>query len=289
MCLVWISSDNAANWTLLSGRSYYVDGAYTTNILRDGSRTSVCVGEDDSVYLVGGTYAVGTANVKTSRVTTGTNLRDWQQVTNSTGGLNLQFGPRERAACLVDSNKNVYVFGGNRLTPTPLYSTNDIWTSPEAGNAWTRLTATAAWPIREGQNVVMHKTTNMNLSATGEIMIMANGLYVSSSSYRMNDGQTTMQPYSSLTCTCCCLRIAWMLLTLSYYILCCFAVWVSTDRARSWQRVHASTEYPARQDGSMAITKQGVLVVAAGDCGSECNLNDVWASVDGGRHMDTLP
>lgn len=44
----------------------------------------------------------------------------------------------------------------------------------------------------------------------------------------------------------------------------------------------SGAEYGVRQDGSMAITSKGVLVVGGGDCGSECNLNDVWTSVDGG-------
>lgn len=234
---VWISSDSAESWTLLSGVSNYVNGAYTASKLADGGRTAVCQkAGSDEVWLVGGKYS----SVKTSRVQRG-NLKEWTVVTTAAA-----FPGRERPACLVDSDNNVYVFGGNLETTSA--SVNDIWSSVGGTAAWTRITATAAWGIREGQGMVVMKTNDRLMSATGEIMVMAYGLmYNTDNNQRMND------------------------------------VWVSRDRARSWQRVNAGA-FPSRQDANIAVSDANVLVVAGGDCGDECNLNDIWASLDGGQY-----
>ena len=64
-------------------------------------------------------------------------------------------------------------------------------------------------------------------------------------------------------------------------------VWVSSDSARSWAKV-ATAPYPYRKDAELTISKDGVLIVTSGD-DDEANVNDVWASLDGGYTWSVAP
>jgi len=59
---------------------------------------------------------------------------------------------------------------------------------------------------------------------------------------------------------------------------------VSSNTGASWAMVTAAAAYHGRQDGQLLITPSGALLVVAGDTGTNDpgNVNDVWASLDGG-------
>ena len=57
-------------------------------------------------------------------------------------------------------------------------------------------------------------------------------------------------------------------------------LWVSSDSTRTWSKV-ATARYAYRKDSELTITRDGILIVASGD-DDESNVNDLWASMDGG-------
>jgi hypothetical protein len=113
------------------------------------------------------------------------------------------------------------------------------------GVTWTRRTATAAFPNRTQADADSFKSTAMGV----DLLYIANGIGVKPSNFdRLND------------------------------------VWVSSNQGTSWQAVTLSAPYIGRQDGQLIALSTGALLVVAGDAGINLpgNVNDIWASVDGG-------
>ena len=229
----WVTTDSAKSWM-------QVESARTVT---DFSRTADCYSHQTGrVYALTGSEK-GSGDTRTARIVASNDGANWEVLSEDAGFL-----PRERPGCTVDSQGNVFIFGGSTRSNDggSTSASNDIWWSRNLGSTWQRLTQRAPWTPRISTDTQTYASTVFNK----DLIYVANG-----------DGGRTYGFQND--------------------------VWVSSDSARSWSRLVSNTTYPYRKDAELSIANNGVMVVSGGD-NDASNVNDVWASLDGGYTVRPL-
>lgn len=192
---------------------------------------------------------------------------------SSDGGLNWMAQPqglpsdtgRILGSAVVDSSDNIYVFGGQTCAPgggsQPL---NDLWRYQATGSSsqrgWKQIQqrATSMPPERSVHGSVMGKYYSGSTSQDALYVMFGFMMWDT----RANFGNTYRND-----------------------------VWVTTNigagvNSATWQQLTDKASWTARGDAQLEITASGVMVVAGGVSNAEGvqkrQLNDVWASLDGG-------
>ena len=151
---------------------------------------------------------------------------------------------RQRSSCAVNRAGELYVFGG--LTVTPQTAPN----ATDTNDVWYSTSrGNGGWSMIT-MTAAWWRRQGQNsrfvqTPINQEVLYVMNG-YIGGTDRRWND------------------------------------IWVSTDNARSFQRLNPAAQYDGRMDSRISVAANGIMVVSAGDCGDVCNKNDVWASLDGG-------
>ena len=153
------------------------------------------------------------------------------------------FYRRQRSTCAVNSAGGVFVFGGLTIVPPETTRATDT------NDVWMSASHGTAWTLvtqqAEWWRRQGHNSEFVRTPTGQEVLYVMNG-YIGGDDRRWND------------------------------------IWTSTDNARSFQRLNPAGSYMGRMDSQLTVASNGVMVISAGDCGDLCNLNDVWASLDGG-------
>ena len=157
---------------------------------------------------------------------------------------------------VVDNNNRIYVMHGQTCGPTGEYDVvlNDVWMSATQGKTWSQVKQSVRSPPgRSVHGSVVAKYYEPTTKAAVDAMYIMFGYRgyqeVVGNLYR-ND------------------------------------VWVSTSGATTWLQLTDKASWTARGDSQLEVTSKGVLVIAGGVSNIEGTerreLNDVWASLDGG-------
>ena len=152
------------------------------------------------------------------------------------------FWAREAAMCSTDSRNQLFVFGGSVNVYT---RANDVWRSQDNGRTWQMMTQFAPWMAR-----TQHDSCSFYSKALQkDVLYVLNGIYNSDpASDRNND------------------------------------IWASIDDGVTWRQITAHAPYNSRQDSDTDADEDGIMILSGGDIGSNTpgNVNDIWASIDGG-------
>ena len=247
---VWASADDGRTWSLVSGIARqsvhgYQESAYPDSSFRSRAGSGNC--EDpasDDVYSVGGGYYLedGT-RVETSDSWHSTDAIHW------TLGTGRSFTPaRHFLSCDVDSHSRLFVVGGgyfDESAPSGTVYLQDVWSSSNHGQSWTRVTARAPFPARAEHALHITRSSVYDV----DLVYVAGGF--------TTGGETLNDVWVSSDSA-----VSWSQLTSR-------ASW-----AKRWGHGSAIT-------AAGVLLLVGGTPSSAGRSG--VSFNDVWASLNGGR------
>jgi hypothetical protein len=253
---IWMSSNNGRDWKLISGNTNGVQAPGYGSSSFDPSIGESAYAVDPvsgRVYKIGGTGS-------TNDVWVSDNIVQWTKINS-----NPTFPGRKSPGATVDSTGRVILAGGFIGSG----SLADVWVSNNKGRGWTLAVGynssssysdlgRAPWagsrggaPNYSGGRGVMDFGTWKNPSNNQEFQFIWTGS--STNTITFND------------------------------------VWVSGDSGSTWNVVCKAAPWVARNDDTGLITANGILIVAGGRGAQQSggvespDLNDVWASLDGGH------
>ena len=228
----WVTTDGAKSWIQVTNQRTVVDI----------SRSADCYSHQTGrVYALTGSEPGG-GDTRTARIVTSGDGANWEMLSEDAGFL-----PRERPGCTVDSQGNVFIFGGSTRSNDggSTSASNDIWWSRNLGSTWQRLTQRAPWTPRISTDTQTYASS----------VFKKDLIYIES-----GDGGSTYGFQND--------------------------VWVSSDSARSWFRLVTNASFEYRKDAELTIAQNGVMIISSGDT-DQSNANDLWASLDGGYTVST--
>ena len=198
-----------------------------------------------------------------------------------------------RSTDCADADGGLYLIGGSYRNPTNhtsnvTYSTDAVhWDNHGPQAFWRRQRSTCA-VNRAKQPFVLGGLTHVNNSATAAASndVWMSGVVGGNGEWQLVTRRAPWQARQGLNSDF--YYSEYLQAEVLYVMNGYFAaqrlndIWVSTDHGASFRRLSPYAKYQGRMDAQLTITQSGIMVISAGDCGDNCNRNDVWASLDGG-------
>ena len=298
---VWSSADSGRSWSLISGiarqsNSGYRPSTYPNSSFRSRAGSGNCEdpASDDVYSLGGGYYLEDGSRVETSDSWHSTDAIHW------TLGTGRSFTPaRHFLSCSVDSQSRLFVVGGgyfDHAAPSGTVYLQDLWSSSNKGQSWTRVSAKAPFPPRAETALQITRSSVYDvdllyvaggLTTGGETL---NDVWVSSDSAASWTQLTSRAPWAKRWGHGLAITTAGVMLLVggtpssggrsgvSFN-----DIWVSLTGARSW----SSCKLPVgrgfiRGEQAVALTSDERLVVGAGyaylSTGQRIDYSDLWIS-----------
>ena len=281
----YVSSDSGNTWTLVGGVGASANGnggvSYTASphpAAFTPDDTGACKRYDalkNEFYVLDETYAWSSSNGI-----------DWAKAAAP------EYAGRTSAACLVDTQSNLYVIGGQN-TSSKAYD-NDIWGSSSLGQTFAPVT-TAPWSQRDSMG------SFANNYPVGKVLTAIGG-HAKVEDFRPNEvwaSSDSAKTWRLLTKAPFIGRDHFTTLTTPNNIIVVVAgkndvvvpaghlgmndVWASADGGYTWGQCSSAAEFPLRQDATLAIDGSGYLYIAGGTSNTLTGatsilLNDMWKS-----------
>ena len=283
----YVSADSGNSWTLIggigaatntNGSLSYTASTHPSTFTPDDS--GACkrfdpVKQPNEFYVLDETFAFFS-----------TNGIDWTKAAAP------EYAGRTSASCLVDTQSNVYVIGGQNIS-SKAYE-NDVWSSASFGATFAPV-GTAPFSQRDSMSAW---AANYPLGK----VITAIGGHAKVEDFRPNEvwvSSDSARTWSLLTKAPFTGRDHFTSLVTSNNIVVVVAgkndvavpagkqgmndVWASLDGGATWGACSTGAEFPVRQDSTLAIDSQGYLYVSGGTSNTATGttsvlLNDVWRS-----------
>ena len=249
---VWGSEDGGATWTQVSPAAPFPAR----------TQSAAAALPDGSVLLVGGK---GASTTYLNDVWLGTHQGStWTQVLPSA-----PWSARWSHAVTVQPGATTVLLAGGKASGVYV---RDVWSTSDAGETWTLVTATAAWLGR----------TNFGFVALPDDFVVLAGGYRDAETndvWRSDDGGRSFVELAAPAWDARS-RVGLVAAQGAMYMAGgrpnTQEVWRSTDRGSTWQLLTASAGWSARSWAGVTVALDGSIVLAGGSDGSL--KSDVWRS-----------